>query len=428
MTNITDLTIAYVAPPLAGHLFPQLQLARYLKSQGFDNQRFFSCPKMQSAVEADGIGFTPILADKENEVLAISLTDAPVMSRLSGMFAMVKNTLAVMRQFSEELNEHWTNDKPDLVIVDHLSPFAGVIAEKLGIPWWTAIVSPELIEAKQGPPSFCGSLQPAKNLFGRCRNAFFRGVVRCFKKTVFQLFRKQITELGIKTIYRPDGTESYFSSEIILGLAVQELEFDLGFPKAMRWVGPCPESPKRDVPPPEYEAGKKHILITLGTQIPWAREKHETLFQRVAGLCPDTVFHFTRGKVYDETPKSGNTLVPGNLRFYEYIPYTAETFSHYDVIVHHCGIGAYYTAIEAAVPQLLLPQDFDQHDCAARLTYHGLGLRAKETPQDVVKKLQALLSESTYKEKSLEFQKIVQRYHSGKAYLELIKERFGTHE
>jgi len=32
-----------------------------------------------------------------------------------------------------------------------------------------------------------------------------------------------------------------------------------------------------------------------------------------------------------------------------------------------------YAAILAGVSQLILPQGFDQHDCAARIAYHGLG-------------------------------------------------------
>jgi len=68
----TDLKIDFVAPPLAGHLFPQLQLARYAKSQGYENLRFLSCPKMRTAVESAGIEFLTILSDKEDEVLDIA--------------------------------------------------------------------------------------------------------------------------------------------------------------------------------------------------------------------------------------------------------------------------------------------------------------------------------------------------------------------
>jgi len=415
----TDLKIDFVAPPLAGHLFPQLQLAKYAKSQGFDRLRFCSCPKMRAAVENAGIEFLPVLADKESEVLAISHRSEQVMNSFKGMFGSVTMTLDLMRQFSDELRNYWQADRPDLVVVDFLSPFSGVVADELGIPWWTAISSPAFIEVRKGTPAFFGGWQPPKTVLGKCRDACGRAVVRMFKRVVFRMFRKQIQSLGFKSIYREDGSERMFSNEVILGLGIPELEFDNEFPKTMHWIGPCPESPVFDHPAPHYEPGKKHILLSLGTQIAWAKERAEREFREVAQLLPEYVFHFVLGNTDLKEPRK-----EGNLHFYGYMPYTPESFRNYDVIVNHGGIGAMYTAILAGVPQLIWSQDFDQHDCAARIAFHGLGLHSRGKPQSIVAEIKQLLENNSYRKRTAEYRQIVECYQPGQSFVELIQKKF----
>lgn len=417
--TIANLKIDFVAPPLAGHLFPQLQLAKYARSQGIDQLRFYSCPKMRGAVENSGIEFLPILADKEAEVLGISHRPEQVMNSIKGMLGSVTMTLNLMRQFSDELRDYWQADRPDLIVVDFLSPFAGVIADELGIPWWTSISPVAFIEVRKGTPAFLGGLEPPKTMLGKCRDACGRSLVRAFKKIVFRIYRKQIQSLGFKSIYREDGSERMYSNDVILGIGTPELEFENDWPKAMCWIGPCPESPVFDHPAPQYETGKKHILISLGTQIAWAKKRAETAFREVAQLLPDCVFHFVLGNADLKEPRK-----EGNLHFYPYVPYTTEVFSQYDVIVNHGGIGAMYTAILAGVPQLVWPQDFDQHDCAARVVHRGLGLRTSGNPSQIAAHLKKLLDDTTYRQCSEDFQKIVQRYNPGEAFVQKIRERF----
>ena len=85
------------------------------------------------------------------------------------------------------------------------------------------------------------------------------------------------------------------SNDVILGLGIPELEFENEWPQAMRWLGPCPESPVFDHPAPQYETGKRYILVSLGTQVPWAKERAKKTFREVAQLLPEYVFHFTLG-------------------------------------------------------------------------------------------------------------------------------------
>ena len=420
MTMRTNLKIDFIAQPLSGHLFPQLQLAKYAKSQGSDCLRLYSCPKMRSVVENAGIEFLPILADKETEVLAISNRSEQVMNSFRGMFASVTMTLDLMRQFSNELRDYWLADRPDLVVADFLSPFAGVVADELSIPWWTTIPSPTFIEVRKGTPAFLGGWQPPRTALGRCRDALGRSFVRMFKKIVFRMFRDQIQSLGFKSIYREDGSERMFSNDVILGLGIPELEFENDWPKALHWIGPCPESPVFDHPAPQYEAGKIHIFISLGTHIPWAKKRAERVLREVSQLLPDYVFHFVLGNTDLKVPQK-----EGNLHFYGYIPYTPESFRYYDMIVNHGGSGVMYTATQAGIPQLVWAQDFDQHDNAARIAFHGLGLCTCGKPHDIVAKIKMLLQEDSYRKRAKEYRQITEQYHPGRFFVELIQKKFG---
>jgi len=412
----TDLKIDFVAPPFAGHLFPQLQLAKYAKSRGMERLRFLSCPRMKAAVEQHGIEFLPLLADKETELVDIVLGTQQVMHSIKKMVKKVDRVLDLMGQFSNELRDYWTADRPDLVVIDFLTPFAGVVADELGIPWWTAMPSPTFVEVRKGTPAFLGGWEPPKTVCGRCRDALGRSFVRMFKRAFFRLFRKKIQSLGFKSIYREDGTERMFSNDVILGLGIPEIEFENDYPQAMNWIGPCTDSPSFEHPAPQYESGKTHILVSLGTQIPWAKERAEKMFREVAGLLPDYVFHFTLGDSDLKEPR-----IESNLHFYGYMPYTADAFRNYKLIVNHGGIGVLYTAMMAGVPQLIWAQDYDQHDNAARIAFHGLGLRTQGKPQDIVEKINRLLHNDSFRKRAEEYRQIVARYHPGQSFVELLQ-------
>ena len=83
-----------------------------------------------------------------------------------------------------------------------------------------------------------------------------------------------------------------------------------------------------------------------------------------------------------------------------------------------------YTAILADVPQLVLPQDFDQYDCAARIAYHGLGLRSRGKPKNIVAEIKQLLENDKYHKRTEEYRFITERYQPGQAFVELVQRRF----
>ena len=419
----TDIKINFVAQPLPGHLFPLLQLAKYAQSQGMTCLRFHSCPKVRTAIESAGMGFLPVLADREDEVLDIAAHHEQIMDSFAELLSAVDKSLNVQEQFANELRDYWKADRPDLVVVDSLSPFAGVVADELGIPWWTVTTSPSVIETQKGTPGYLGGWQPSKNIFGKWRDALGRTFVRTFKKFAFYRFRKKLQPLGFKSVYREDGTERMYSNDVILGLGIGELEFeDNDLPKAWHWIGPCLERPVLEHVAPQYEAGKKHILVAPGTQVRWAKERAESIVREVARHMPDCIFHFVINVLND--PDLKEPRKEGNLHIYGYIPFTPESFRNYDVIFNMGGTGVMYTAILAGVPQLIIPQSFEQHDCAARIYVSGLGLRSYGTPASIVAEINKLLEKDWYRRQADEYRQIAERYQPGRSFVELVQNKF----
>jgi len=420
----TDLKIDFVAMPLAGHVFPQLQLAKYALSQGMTHLRFYSCPIMQKAIESAGMEFRPILADRQKEVLDLAEQHEQIMDSFSELLSAVDKGLDVQEQFENELRAYWKASRPDLVVIDFLAPFAGVVADELGIPWWTAITVPTAIETTTGTPSFLGGLKPPKTFLGVWRNALGRAFLRFLKKFAFFRLRKKLQPLGLTNVYREDGTERMYSNDVILGFGIGELEFeDRGLPKAWHWIGPCLERPVLDHHAPHYESGKKHILVAPGTQVRWAKERAEIIVREVSRHMPECDFHFVLNVLND--PHLKEPIKEGNLHEYGYIPFTPESFRNYDVIFNMGGIGIMYTAVLAGVPQIMLPQTFEQHDCAARIAVNGLGVRSGGTPESIVLEIKELLKNNTHRKQTDKFRQIAERYHPGRSFVELVQKKFG---
>ena len=67
----------------------------------------------------------------------------------------------------------------------------------------------------------------------------------------------------------------------------------------------------------------------------------------------------------------------------------AHYLARYGAAIVHGGTGITYSCIQAGVPMLVWPHDFDQHDHAARIVDRGLGLRLRAS--SVVDDLRRLL-------------------------------------
>jgi UDP:flavonoid glycosyltransferase YjiC (YdhE family) len=354
-----------ITPPFSGHLHPILGIGRRLREDV--DVRVISTPAAAERTRASGLEPYPLLAGRDDVIRAISEPEVAVGHHPRRLNQQFRDTLAILGQFRDELCELYRRDPPSLVIADFTLPIAGYVALEFGIPWWTSMPSPCVIETPDGPPAYLGGWSPRADLIGRVRDATGRFLVRTFKRAVVRLHRRTLSALGLPSAYRTDGTEAAYSAECILTLGLAELEFARRWPKAVRFVGPVRYTPPVSAVVPEFVPSRRHVLITIGTHLIHEKERFAVAAAAAARDLPHVEIHFTDGRL--DAPRHPRH---GNFQRLPFISY--DLVPRYDAIVHHAGTGILNEAIAAGVPSIVAPLDYDQFDYAARLRSAGLAI------------------------------------------------------
>lgn len=371
-----------LAPPMAGHLHPILGIGQGLASH-YD-LRVISSEAAQPEIAAAGLCGRVLLAGRDAEVRAIVEPAHAVGSHPMRLQAQLRANLGLLGAFQVELRRLWTAEGPPaLVLADFTLPVAGEVARQFGVPWWTTHPSPCVIETPDGPPAYLGGWAPGHGWLGRLRDAAGRLAVRTAKTTAHRLHRRAMDRLGLASIYRADGSEAVYSSERIFALGLQRLEFPRAWPTAVELVGPVLYTPPGLAPAPPLLAGRRHVLVTIGTHLPWMKDAAAAAARQAARLLPGVEVHFSDGRIDRALGTSGSTVCgddePVNFHRLAYVSY-ARHLRRYALVVHHGGAGVMYHTLAAGIPALVMPIDYDQFDHAARLEVGGVARRLRHWP------------------------------------------------
>lgn len=362
------LRIELLAPPYSGHLHPVLAIALQLAPE--HDVVVLGTPAAQAAIASCGVPAATVLTAMDDEVLrAIANPGHAVGWNPLRLHAQLRQALALMGRLRAALDQRWSIERPDLVIADFTLPPAGLLAQSLGIPWWTSLPSPCVLETPDGPPPYLGGMRPARSAAASIGHAAARRATRLFKKGVHRLHRRRMAALGLPSLYRPDGTEAVYSPDCVLALGVPELEFPRTWPAALRFVGPMLCTPPSPHPEPPFVPGARHLLVTCGTHLDHAKDRLSAAAQALARLQPQWQVHVSDGRV-EGSGAAQQAGTPGNFHRLAFVDY-ARHLSRYDLIVHHGGAGVMYHALAAGIPSLVFPLDYDQFDHAARLEACG---------------------------------------------------------
>ncbi|MEZ6134918.1 MAG: glycosyltransferase [Pirellulaceae bacterium] len=410
--------IDHVSSPFAGHLHPQLDLAQQLRDRCELQIRFLSTPTARRAVELCDFPMVELLSNRSHIVTGIANAPRRVGSNPWRLLGQLRDNVSMMDQLVAELREQWTRDRPDLVIVDFAVPVAGLLAQSLGIPWWTSFTAVCAMETPDGVPGYLGGWRPKAGWVGRSRDLVGRSFVRTFKRCMHGLFRRQLKRLGIPRVYRADGYETIYSQEKILALRPREFEFPRAWPTWMEFIGPLTAGPPYPHRAPVFTEGKPHVLISLGTHVGWAKQSAEQLMRRVAQAMPDYEFHFSHGNA---TGDYGEDLQ--NFHVYAYFPYD-QYAGRYAASINHVGTGVMFSCLRQGVPILAWPQDFDQFDHTARIVHHQLGLRLRPSVPHIVEDLRRLQTDAVIQSNVNNMQRIIASTNPADRVIELLDRQF----
>lgn len=372
----TRQRIDFLAPPFAGHLHPVLCMGRMLA--GHHDVRVVSTLSAMSRIRAAGLEGIALMGARETELWKIANPAHAVGSNPVRLLRQFKAAIILLGDFRRELLELYRKARqPEIMIADFTLPVAGAVAKSLNIRWWTSLPSPCVIETPDGPPAYCGGLRPALTWRDRLLHGAARRKVSYFKSSLFWFHRRPLREIGFPRLYRSDGTEATYSPDIVLALGHEEFEFKRTWPKSVRFVGPMLYTPPSDAPPPDFEHGRRHVLVTLGTHLAWHKDAVASSVEKLSKSRPEWMFHFTDG---DDLAKT--TLQYGNFARLPYLDYE-KYVRRYDAVIHHGGAGIMYYCLRDRKPALVYPIDYDQFDHAARLEVAGQGIWLKGGPEAI---------------------------------------------
>ncbi len=376
-----ELRIAWVAPPFAGHLFPQLALARVLKERGFVNQVVYTTEGARDKLALLGLEHGVLLPGRDREVFEIANTVRPVAGSVRGMLRQLRANLVLCEELVAELRRAWSAQPPDVVIADFTLPVAGHLAQSMGRVWWTTTPSPCAIETRTGTPSYLGGWRDHGRWWSRLRDRIGNRCVRTAKRLIAYTVRRELAALGVSAVHRPDGTEVVYSPHLILALGAREFELPRSdWPSALEFIGPvfepihCAESSAVS----DFGSGRKLVLVSLGTHLYWAKAAGLELAVALARARPEWAVHYTLGRAgLGEAPvQLAQRVLPPNLSIVDFIPYD-ERLARYHLAVVHGGTGVTYACLVQGVPLAVWPKDYDQFDHAVRIERLGVGRRVR---------------------------------------------------
>lgn len=379
MTPRVDL----IAPPMAGHLHPVLGVARGLADE-FD-VRVVSSDGAQAEIAAAGLHGRGLLPGRDAEVRAIVEPEHAVGSHPWRLHRQLRANLGLLEEFQTALTQLWTAEGPPaLVLADFTLPVAGTVARAFGVPWWTTHPSPCVIETADGPPAYLGGWSPGRSPLGALRDAVGRHLVRVAKRSAHRLHRTAMRRLDLDAIYRADGTEAVYSPDRVFALGLPAIEFPRRWPTAVELVGPVLYTPPASIAPPPFVDGRAHVLVTIGTHLPWMKDAMAAAAAVAARALPGVEVHFSDGRGAPEpcdsrAPGAGDALPP-NFHRLRYVSYGRDLM-RYALVVHHGGAGVMYHTLAAGTPALVTPLDYDQFDHAARLEAAGVARRVRDLRQ-----------------------------------------------
>jgi UDP:flavonoid glycosyltransferase YjiC (YdhE family) len=384
--------ILFVSPPYAGHANPQRVLLQAAGEAGYICDHYLGGPFA-------------------GDLFRVANTSHRVGSNPLRVLAQLDASTALLIPLQEHLRAHVEDFQPDLIVADSVAVVAGPIAEERKIPWITTIATPFAIEHRSGTPSYCGGWRPGN----RMRDAIGRAAIRYFKDFAFNKHRDRFAKIGYGQRLRADGTEVIYSPYCILGFGMRELEFPRDWPAQFEMIGPVilkgePEYRLRNV-------NGLHVIVTLGTHLPWAKEKLIAEVDRLAKHLDHVQFSVTLGGSPGYVENRYH-----NVQIFRYLDYLHH-LPGADVVLHHGGAGIAYATILAGRPHVVVPHDYDHFDYAARLAHHGLALEARSIAQAGHAILEAARMPLSHFEP---FQEFAQAYDPQARFLHHVRGLIGT--
>jgi UDP:flavonoid glycosyltransferase YjiC (YdhE family) len=370
----------------AGDVYPFVGLGEALKNRGH-RVTVLTSGYFQETVERVGLDFVDVLS--KDEFLRL-VGNEQVWHPLNGAKTILRMLTAdVIRRGYERVAERYEVGNT-VVATSCLGLGIRLAHEHLQVPLATIDLQPAVIWSEYETPALFGFSERAPRWLKRLQ--YWIGERFVLDPNVMPQLNEVRRELQLPAIRQL--TRWWHSPQCILGL----------FPE---WYAPPqPDWPvqvqltnfpmwneRRNEPlPDDVKAflgdGEPPIAFTPGSGNMFGRQ----FFAAAAAACQQLG---RRGMLFSKFTEHIPANLPAGVQHFRYAPFQT-VLPHCCGISHHGGIGTTAQAMEAGIPQLIMPLSHDQPDNARRIQRLGIGdwlPPKKYKPAAVAKKLGKLLAE-----------------------------------
>jgi rhamnosyltransferase subunit B len=414
-----------------GDVHPYLALGKELLQHGH-KVTFATSSHYRQLTERHGIVFTAIRPEAPLHDLAIM---ERIMDARRGPETVIKqHVMPALRDTYQDLLE--PARQTDLLVSHVLTYAVPILAEKLGKPWASTVLSPMVFFSAHDVPVLAPLPALAKlRVLGPAFNTWF---IRVLKK-VSHSWGRPVAELR-RELGLPPGRDPLWEGQHSPHLVLAMFSPRFGppqpdWPQNVHVTGfpflDAPDEPMDAELESFVNGGERPIVFTLGSSaVRVAGEFYSVAAQSARRLNRRAVL------VAGSAAAALNAGLPPTMTAVEWASYPG-LFSRAAAVVHQGGVGTTAQALRAGVPQLVMPFAHDQFDNAERVRRLGCGRilrRNRLAERSLAGELQALLANDGLAAGAREESRLVQKERGAAHAAEVLLRRFAgsgedeTHE
>jgi MGT family glycosyltransferase len=357
-----------------GNTPPMLAVARRLLARGHA-VRVLSDPCNRAEVEAVGAQFqswtkAPRRPDKDPATDPVR--DWEVKSP-PAMIGRLRDRLFIgpSRAYAEDVVDALARTPADVVVSSEMLFGAMAGAEAAGVPA-VALSANVYLFPRPGVPPFGPGLQPSTSLVGRARDWLIRTMaLREFGKGT-AAFNETRRSLGLDPLSHPFDQLKRLAAHLVLTSAAFDFQ-STNPPPQLVYAGPELDDPIWSAPwrsPWSPSDRRPLVLVAFSTTFQNQVDALRRVIAALGGLDVRAVV--TTGPAID--PSSLQSAP--NVHVCASAPHN-DILKEASAVVTHCGHGTVIRTLAAGVPLVCMPMGRDQNENAARVVFHGAGVRLK---------------------------------------------------
>lgn len=300
----------------------------------------------------------------------------------------------------------------DIIVADVILPAALIAGEAMKIKTVCLFHMPEYLPGPNRPPGGLG-LVPGQNVITKLRD-------QLLGKVFDKIFNKYLPKInGIRNSLglaeQKNVADLFRNCDLRLMQTSTSFDFPINpKPKNVQYVGPVLDDPDwvgTWENPFHPDDKRPMVVVALSSTF----QNQRNVIQR----CIDALGIINvRGLVtLGIAMENEKFIAPDNVKVIKGASH-AQIFPVADCVITHAGHGTIMRALACGVPLVCMPMGRDQGDNAAKIVFHGTGIKISSTSgtNKIAKNVQQILDKKSYRLNAIKLgQKIVEDAKSGDA-------------